>query len=420
MKFFESKFVRQVFTIFSGSAIALIVPFVVEPLLTRIYTPEEFAIFAQFVSFTSMFAIIATARYELAIMLPKTMRLSVNILALSFVISVSVSAVSFIIIAIFGKTIVKLLNNEPLLSYLWLTPIAVLTAGMFQALNYWMLRNKRFSLISLNRILQTFVNSFGNIVLGLLKFKVLGLIISYLFGLLFSFGLYLFHFLRKDKRSIRFINQAEIKEMAISYSDFPKINSLHAFTDVFQQSLVIFLLSYFFLFDDVGYYSRTFRLLMVPVSLLGASIGQVFFQRASQYFSEGKNIREIAVKTFRTIVFFAIPLFIVIALIAPTLFEWFLGEGWSRAGMMARYITPWIMFSFIVSPVSTIPLIVGKQRTAFLFSLGGNSLIILSILFGAVYFQNIFDSLLIVSIAMSIYFIILLNWLLKISSIIKQ
>jgi len=416
VKIYESTFVRQVFTIFSGGVVAQIIPFLVEPLLTRIYTPEEFALFAQFISFTTLFTIVATARYELAIMLPNTLRLSVNILALSFIISFITSVVSVVIIAIFGKHIVKFLNNEPLLNYLWLSPFAILFAGMFQALNYWMLRNKRFGMISINRVFQTILNSFGNILLGFMKFKALGLILSFLFAQILSFLLYLFHFIRKDKRSISLINKVEIKEMAIQYSDFPKINSLHAFIDVFQQSIVIFLLSYFFLFDDVGYYSRTYRLLMAPVSLLGASIGQVFFQRASQYYSDGKSIHTIVVKTLRNLAIVAIPIFFVLALFAPMLFEWFLGEGWSRAGVMARFICPWVMFSFIISPVSTIPIILGQQRKSFVFSLIGNSLIVLSILIGAIFFHDIYISLLIVSITMSVYFIILLFWFLKISS----
>jgi len=125
VKIYESTFVRQVFTIFSGGAIAQIIPFLVEPLLTRIYTPEEFALFAQFISITTLFTIVATARYELAIMLPNTLRLSVNILALSFIISFITSVVSVVIIAIFGKHIVKFLNNEPLLNYLWLSPFKI-------------------------------------------------------------------------------------------------------------------------------------------------------------------------------------------------------------------------------------------------------------------------------------------------------
>jgi O-antigen/teichoic acid export membrane protein len=414
-RYLASPFIKSVITIFTGGAIAQVIPFIVEPILTRIYSPEEFALFAQFVSFTTLFTIVATARYELAIMLPKTERKSINVFALSLIFSMVITIISFLTVLLFRFPIAHFLKNEKLSIFLWLTPIAVLFAGLYQALNYWSLRNKRFGLISISRIVQTTINSGGNILFGLLKWGSKGLIVAFIIGQFTSFFSFLGKFFRSDKRTVKLINKKEMKEMATHYSDFPKINSLHAFTDILQQSLVIFLLSYFFTSDDVGYYSRTFRLLIAPISLIGSSVGQVFFQRASSEYAQGKNIREFVVKNLKMMLWVAIPFLIIISIFAPHIFGWFLGKGWEQAGFYARYISLWLTMSIIISPISTIPLIVGKQKQAFLLSLLGNSLIILSVWTGGYFFKDIKISLMLISSSMFIYFSFVLYWFVKIS-----
>lgn len=414
-QYLASPFLKSVITIFTGGAIAQVIPFMVEPILTRIYTPEEFALFAQFISFTTLFTIIATARYELAIMLPNSERKSINILALSLIISILIAFISLIIVLLFRFPIAHFLNNEKLTFFLWLTPITVLFAGLYQTFNYWSLRNKRFGLISISRIIQTTTNSSGNIIFGLLKWGSKGLIISFLIGQFTSFLSFISKFIQSDKRTTQLINKKEIMELASSYSDFPKINSLHAFTDILQQSLVIFLLSYFFTSDDVGYYSRTYRLLIAPVSLIGTSVGQVFFQRASSEYAKGNNISQFVLKNLKMMLWVAVPFLIIISTMAPQIFGWFLGNGWEQAGFYAQYISLWLTMSILISPISTIPLIVGKQKQAFLLSLLGNSLIVLSVWIGGYFFKNIKISLLLISASMFIYFTFVLYWFIKIS-----
>ncbi|MGQ9847189.1 MAG: oligosaccharide flippase family protein, partial [Bacteroidales bacterium] len=242
-----------------------------------------------------------------------------------------------------------------------------------------------------------------------------GLIIAFIIGQFTSFFSFLGKFFRSDKRAVKLINKKEIREMASHYSDFPKINSLHAFTDILQQSLVIFLLSYFFTSEDVGFYSRTFRLLIAPISLIGSSVGQVFFQKASYEYAQRKNIREFVLKNLKMMLWVAIPFLIVISTLAPQIFEWFLGKGWEQAGYFARYISLWLTMSILISPISTIPLIVGKQKQAFLLSLLGNSLIVLSVWASGFFFKDIKISLILISLAMFIYFSYVLYWFVKIS-----
>ena len=58
-------------TLVTGTAISQAVLFFATPFLTRLYTPEEFGVFALYVSIVMIISTISSWKYELAIMLPK-------------------------------------------------------------------------------------------------------------------------------------------------------------------------------------------------------------------------------------------------------------------------------------------------------------------------------------------------------------
>jgi len=67
----KSEFSRNVLTPMTGTTITQAIPIAISPILTRIYTPEDFGVLALFVAITAIFGGIANGRYELATMLPK-------------------------------------------------------------------------------------------------------------------------------------------------------------------------------------------------------------------------------------------------------------------------------------------------------------------------------------------------------------
>jgi O-antigen/teichoic acid export membrane protein len=60
----KSEFSRNVLTLMTGTTIAQAIPIAISPILTRIYTPEDFGMFALYMSTASLFSVIATGRYE--------------------------------------------------------------------------------------------------------------------------------------------------------------------------------------------------------------------------------------------------------------------------------------------------------------------------------------------------------------------
>ncbi len=98
------------------------------------------------------------------------------------------------------------------------------------------------------------------------------------------------------------------------------------------------------------------------------------------------------------------------------LFSVVLGEAWAEAGVYAQWLSPWMMMNFITSPVSSVPLIVGRQKQVFLISLIGNGLIVISVFLAGRVFGDLISGFMLLSAMMLVYYGFLIRWLLKIST----
>ena len=82
----KSEFSRNVVTLMTGTTIAQAIPIAISPILTRIYTPEDFGVFAVYLSILTIVAVVATGKYELAIMLPEEENDALNLVSLSILL----------------------------------------------------------------------------------------------------------------------------------------------------------------------------------------------------------------------------------------------------------------------------------------------------------------------------------------------
>ena len=96
----SSSFASNVVTIVTGTAIAQIIVILATPVITRLYGPEAFGLFALFSSIISILVTVGCLRYELAIMLPKSDEDAANVFGLCIFLLMVITVVSFPIIMV--------------------------------------------------------------------------------------------------------------------------------------------------------------------------------------------------------------------------------------------------------------------------------------------------------------------------------
>ena len=127
-----------------GNIISQSLPIAISPILTRIYTPADFGLFSILISISMIFGSISNGRYELAIMLPQNEEDAINITALGFFITLFITITLLMIIFLFNETIVHILGNPNLGFWLYFIPFSVFFIGMFNVLNFFNNRKKKY------------------------------------------------------------------------------------------------------------------------------------------------------------------------------------------------------------------------------------------------------------------------------------
>ena len=163
----KSEFIKNTLALFTGTVVAQAIPILISPLLTRIYDPQDFGLLAIYVSLSGLFGIIATGRYELAIVLPKENKDGLSLFALSIILALIIAALTLVLVALFGTQIASWYKEPKIERWLVLIPVTVLFTGIYQALNYYATRKKSFANISVSKVTDSFLNSLVKLLVGI-------------------------------------------------------------------------------------------------------------------------------------------------------------------------------------------------------------------------------------------------------------
>lgn len=402
---FKSELVKYIIVLTTGTALAQLINVLFSPLLTRIYTDEEFGEYGLYFRIISLGAALATFRYELSIPLPKEDKTSYRLYKFAFnttVITVIASSLVVLIPFLFES------QSSYQLFYL-LIPIGIAFIAFQNIGTYWALRLKKFRHISYNKVVAAVSGGAMKIVLGKLAFGYIGIIGGLLFGLVVSSFWFLRDLVQANRQfKIKFKNKGTLA-VAKSYDQFPKVNLPHILMDLGRDLLVATIILQLFSKGDFGQYDLSYRMLQLPLAVIGVSVSQVFFQHCSELVNQGKSVDGILIRSLKKLTILGIIPFLGVFLFGEEIFSVVFGENWKSAGEFAEVLAPWVFLKFVSSPITSIPLIIDKQREFFLWSILGASLMIMALYLPHILNDvDLISTLWILSISQSIYLIFMI------------
>jgi O-antigen/teichoic acid export membrane protein len=412
----DSVFFKHVSTLVGGTAIAQMISFGLYYFIAKIYTPADFGTFSLIVSFASIFAIIATGRFDVALMIPKNNSDVVKLYHTAIHCSIIFSSVLLLVlvvlkIASFFLTLSLIIipNNY------FIIPILIFAISFYQTATVFLSRQKEYKTIASSRIINTAANGISTLFFGFLKFGYLGLLIGFFLSYVASWSIvyqktkHLF----SDVKSI--FNFKNNLNTAIEYKQFPMYNVPQALLDALQFNILIFVFNSFYKAEEVGQISFALRILQVPVSFIGASLAQVFFQQISEkirnnqsFFSQVKRTVWISIGIF-------LPIWILFIFKGEWIFVFLFKSKWQQAGMIASILITWIFADFVRSPISQLVVLLNLQKKWLVLTSVVN-IIVLSVLFASFYyFHEVKQVLFFTTIAATCCTIFLIFWILFIS-----
>ncbi|EGQ8095353.1 oligosaccharide flippase family protein [Vibrio cholerae] len=349
----NKSFSKNVLTLMTGTGIAQAIPIAIIPILTRIFSPEDFGLLALYAACVSILGVVATGRYEIAIMLPKDDEDARLLLQLSMLVALFFSFLISIPISIWNAQIARFLGNEDIAVWLYLIPVSVLFTGIYQALTYWNNRQKKFINTAVSRVNQSLFQGFAQTSLGFLQVSG-GLICGQFVGIV-SGSIYLLKKDRNYKSLIRKSKINSIQKQGIKYHKFPTYGVWGALCDAGAVQMPVILLTKFYSNSVTGMFSLTFRVLNMPTSIISSAIAQVLFQKVVEISqTEPEKLNLYIIKMFLLLFIIYFPAVPVLFIWGESLFSIIFGNEWSQAGVYAGYLVIAVAVRFAVSPLSAV------------------------------------------------------------------
>jgi O-antigen/teichoic acid export membrane protein len=355
------KFGRNVLVIMTGTVAAQAVTILASPVLTRLYSPEDFGVYALFLSMTSLLGSLVCARYELSITLPASHRHGLALLGVCTVISLAVALVLVPVFWLGGGQIVNALNEPRIAPWLWFLPATMFVTGFAAGARYWLLRTKAFRAASLNAVLRSLLAAACNICFGVIGWVQFGLIGGLLLGLLGSAAFLAAQIWRESRKEICGLQWSDLWSQAHAQRRFPIFSLGSGIVEAGAGQIPVFFLSSLFGAGTLGWFSLAQRVANLPLTLVAQSVADVFRQRASELYARDGQCRVLFDRTFNKLFWPSLPAFLAVAWVSPYLFALIFGETWRESGEYVRYLTPALALRFVANPLSSMFYIAQRQ-----------------------------------------------------------
>lgn len=401
----QSAYARNVITLMAGTGLAQAIPLAISPILTRLYSPEEFGVFALYMAAVSILSVLATGRYELAIVLPKSDRDAMHLVALSIMLAVIVSGLLLLVVCLFNASIARLLGAPEITRWLYWVPASTLLMGVYQSLNYWSNRKAQYRRLAVSRTVQSASTSLAQLLTGYASAGPAGLIGGQLTGQALSSAVLAKLVYREDETLINTIRKTRMFATAKKYINFPKYMIPGQLLNTASGQLPIILLNIFFGSAVVGFYSLTQRVMAAPLSLVGGALGDVYRSESAKQYALEKNCKDIFIKTIKKLILISIVFSIPFLLAGPEIFAFIFGEKWRAAGQMASMLSVMMFFQNISSPLSQTVLLANKQALDLVWQFVRFICAALSLYAGHKFFNSYYAAILIFSVSFSVLYI---------------
>lgn len=356
----KSSGARNFAKLLSANVLAQVIGLIVYPILTRIYSPEDFGLLNLFLSISGVLTILATAEYYNAIVLPKKESESISIVHVCMILLLLIVGLIGISVC-FSQDIAIVFKTPRLADYYWIMPILVFVLGGWNILNYWYIRCARYDSVSAYQLSQSILSAGGKLGFGYAGYLSGGMIYSTVLAPALSLCVSIF---RSRKLIAKFATFSWSKaiESARKYRNLPFYSLPRSFINMLAGQLPVLLLTPVFGSKYVGWWSMAILLGFTPISVIVRSVYQVMYQ----YTTDRVNHRLAIYPYFRRftwlVLALGIPMLSVLCYFMPELTRIVLGAGWEETGVYLRWMLPWVLCNLLTGSIGFLADIFFKQK----------------------------------------------------------
>ncbi|ARB45398.1 lipopolysaccharide biosynthesis protein [Alloalcanivorax xenomutans] len=243
------------------------------PVLTRLYSPDDFGVLSVFSALIMILAPIITLRYVLAIPLPRHNGIAFNLLVLSFGLMVFVCIFVSVLLCFFGAQLLAPFSMQVLAPFWWLITLGLLATSGYEILTFWAMRRRDYRTIARTNIWQSFSGSLIKIILGLLALKPLGLLIGGVAEKGGGISVLLRRFFIEFKDNWKHLRWSRVRKVAWRHRGFPIYRVPSQFMLITATQSPLLFIAWQYNAEITGQFGLAMMALTLPLNLIGSSMG---------------------------------------------------------------------------------------------------------------------------------------------------
>ena len=349
---------KDVFILSAGILIAQLIPLLLQPVLKRIFTPEDFGTYDVFLKSFSILVALSCLKYENAILLPKKDSDSKHVIYLCLIINGIIFLILVFALLFLGEWISNTFTSFEKFALI-LLPISVLSYSIFNIFNMYLIRRQKFVLSSTSKVSRRASEGIIQLLLGFAK-NSNGLIIGDTVGNLIQGA---FSFWKAQKlTSFRHMSVAKLKGVMYEYRELPIFTLIPNVLNTFVLGSLTFLILDKFNLEEVGYLEFTQKILSIPSVFISIAISQVVFQRVSRLINKKEKILPLLITVIGILIVLSIFFIGVIELFAVEIFVLIGGPGWENSGVYAQILVYASALMLIFSPLGKVLIALKKFK----------------------------------------------------------
>jgi lipopolysaccharide exporter len=359
----SGSFARGLTILTSTSLVQTLITFAAAPVLSRMFSPEQFGIAALLLVVAAIPTLAATGQYYVAFGIARNGIEAVNIAALSLLL-LTLLSLAMLPTMLALRAHADLLPGflAPVAPYFWTVPGLMAAVATMSIYRVWEIRLARYRSMVGNRLLETAGMNAIQIGLGLIGAGALGLILGRLLGVAAAAVHGLVFMVRPlGWRGLRGISQRRVCTVARRHWRFPAYHLPAQSLGVVAQHLTPILLGALYSLSSVGFFWFASRLLARPGNVFGGNVARVYFQHAADRRRAREPVFGLFWRSTGLLLLAGIVPFGAVMAYGPPLFAFVFGAEWETAGHYARWIALSSFVALIASPSRSSTSLFGLQ-----------------------------------------------------------
>lgn len=357
-KFELSSGMKNVMKISTGTVAGQIISIVSLPFITRIYGPEIMGIWTTIYAISTIVNTFSDLGLVQSIMVEDESKVH-NTYSVVSMLTCFISFALMFVVFLYCVLILRYNAKRSIVIVLF-TFIYSVTTQLVQLSYTWLNRKKAYSVLMKNPLINQISVAFFSIILGMLGIKQYGYYIGVTMGQILT----LLNMRRYLPEKIEKTSLQIFKETIQSNIDFVKYQMPTNITLQIRNQLPILLIGGLFGNVTLGYYSISQKLLNIPVTFIGQSLGKVFYQRCAEMQRSGAKLGEFIYRNLKRAMMIAFVPMVLLAAYGDAAIVMFFGTEYSIGGVIVRIIVFRSFFTFVSTATQGMDIVLKKQQYA--------------------------------------------------------